>query len=140
MPPTTNSGTQTWAYRGHGYVHEVAVAQGLVLLVDGREDLGREALVRIIVRGEPVAVVHVFPLGPGDSGSPRVCLVRAGEEDPLPRLRVVGDPKLEVLSGFARLRKMDREGFSMELPFAFVASVVEDLADVQVPRVERDLG
>src|SRR3989440_2460385 len=28
----------------------------------------------------------------------------------------------------------------MELPLEFVAAVVEDLADVQVPRVEGDLG
>src|SRR5712691_8241726 len=35
---------------------------------------------------------------------------------------------------------MDREGLSVELPLEFVAPVVEDLMDVQVSRVERDLG
>src|SRR5438093_3745719 len=122
------------------HVHEAAVAQRFVLLVDGREDFRGEALVRVIVRWEPVPVVHIFPLGPGDPGPLRIRLVGPGEENPLPRLRVVRDPKFERLARFACLRQVDREGFSMELPLEFVAAVVEDLADVQVPRVEGDLG
>src|SRR2546427_3676244 len=123
-----------------GHVHQAAVAQDFVLLVDGREDFGRKTLIRVIVRGEPVPVVGVFSLGPGNAGPLRIRLVRPGEEDPLPRLRVVRDPKFERLARFACLRQVDREGSSMELPLEFVAAVVEDLADVQVPRVEGDLG
>src|SRR5213593_3298679 len=122
------------------HVHEAAVAQRFVLFIDGRKDFRSKALVRVIVRREPVPVVGVFSLGPGDAGPLRIRLVRPGEEDPLPRLRIVCDPKLEGLARFARLRQMDREGFSMEVPLQFVAAVVEDLADVQVPRVEGDLG
>ncbi len=82
----------------------------------------------------------VFPLGPGDARPLRIRLVRPGEKDPLPRLRVVRDPKFEGLPGLARLRQVDREGFSVQLPLECVVAVVEDLADVQVPRVEGDLG
>src|SRR6059036_1728261 len=81
-----------------------------------------------------------LPPGPGDAGPLRIRLVRPREEDPLARLRVVRDPKVEPLARFAHLRKMNRKGFSMELPLEFVAAVVEDLADVQVPGVEGDLG
>jgi len=122
------------------HVDEAAVAQVLVLLVDCRKDFGCEALIRIVVRGEPVAVVGVFPLSPGDPGPLRVRLVGPGEEDPFAGLGVVRNPQFQWLAGFAGLRKTDRQGFIVEFPLQVVAGVVDDVANVQVTGIQRDFG
>ena len=122
-----------------GLLHEPAVAQGHVPVRDRDADLGREALVRVVVRGEPVAVLHRLPLAPRDPRALRVALVGPHEEEADPRFRLVPNPDLERLARLPRPRQTDGQGVPVGLPFEDLARVIRDPADRQVRGIEGDL-
>ena len=121
-------------------VHEAAVRDRELRLIDGNDHLGGHPLVRGIVRWKPRTVVLLLALRPHHEGVLRVRLRGMYEEHPFARLAVVRNSQEELGVRLDRPREAHREPRTVVIEFEDPPLAVRDLPDMEAIPVQLDLA